>query len=133
LQIQQLDNLALESSSTLSNALVIMDASVKSKVAISILHIHIHNKPIVKMLHHAINVISTEAELFAIRCGINQATNLNDISKIIVVTNLLQTQVLRVRQANEPCIGLIQENLIKALYRIVYLIYPNPMACANYF
>ena len=26
---------------------------------------------------------------------------------------VLQTQVLRVRQANEPCIGLTQENLIE--------------------
>ena len=106
MQIQQLDNLALESSSSLSNALVIMDASVKSNVATSISYIHIYNKPIVKMLYYAINITSTKTELFAIRCGINQATNLNDISKIIVVTNLLQTQVLRVRQANEPCIEL---------------------------
>ena len=114
MQIQQLDNLALESSSTLSNALVIMDASVKSNVATSISYIYIYNKPIVKMLYHAINITSTKTELFAIRCGINQATNLNDISKIIVVTNLLQTQVLKVRQANEPCIELTQENLIES-------------------
>ena len=31
--------------------------------------------------------MSTEAELFTIRCGINQATNYNDVSKIIAVTN----------------------------------------------
>ena len=87
LRIQQLNNLALESSSTPSNTLVIIDTSIKNNVATSISHIHIYNKPIVKTLHHTINVTSTEAELFAIRCGINQATNLNDISKIIIVTD----------------------------------------------
>ena len=56
-------------------------------MAISIAHIHVHNKPIVKMLHYAVNVTSTEAEIFAIRCGINQAINIPGISKIIVVTN----------------------------------------------
>ena len=87
--IQQLDNLVLESSSTPFNALVITDASVKNNVAIFISHIHIHNKPVTKMLHQAMNVISTKAELFAIRYSINQATSHNKISKIIVVTDSL--------------------------------------------
>jgi len=83
--------LALESSSTPSNALVITDTNVKSNVATSILHIYIHNKPIVKTLHYTVNITSTETELFAIRCSINQATNLNNISKIIIVTNSIHT------------------------------------------
>ena len=87
LHIQQLDNLALESSSIPSNALVIMDASIKNNVAISISHIHIHNKPVIKTLHYTINITSTEAKLFIIRYSINQATNHNDISKIIVITD----------------------------------------------
>ena len=33
------------------------------------------------------NITSTKAELFAIRCGINQATIHDDISKIIIITN----------------------------------------------
>jgi len=40
-----------------------------------------------KTLHHALNIISTEAKLFAIRYGINQATNNCTIFKIIVVTD----------------------------------------------
>jgi len=83
--IQQLDNLAIKLSNTLPNALVIMDASVKNNVAFSIVHIYVYNKPIIKMLYQAINIISTEAELFAIRCGINQAIHLHNISKIIIV------------------------------------------------
>ena len=43
----------------------------------------------IKMLHHATNVTSTEAKLFAIRCRINQATNTNNISRIIVITDSL--------------------------------------------
>ena len=43
----------------------------------------------IKMLHHATNVMSTEAELFAIRYRINQAMNTNNISRIIVITDFL--------------------------------------------
>jgi len=32
-------------------------------------------------------ITSTEAELFAIRCGINQACSKNNISKIIIITD----------------------------------------------
>jgi len=56
-------------------------------VATSIVYIHICDKPIIKTLYHAGNVISTKAELFAIRCSINQAVNIQEISKIIVITD----------------------------------------------
>ena len=59
---------------------VVLDASIKNQVVTLIAHIHIHNNPIVKTLHHAINVTFTEAEFFAIRCGINQAIQLSNIS-----------------------------------------------------
>jgi len=64
-----------------------MDTSIKNNIATSISHVHIHNKPITKTLYHAVNVMSTEAELFVIRCGIDQATNSASISKIIVITD----------------------------------------------
>jgi len=79
--------LAIESSNNPSHALVITDASIKNNIAMSISHMYIYNKPITKTLHHMVNVSSTEAKLFAIRCGINQSTNSSGISKIIVVTN----------------------------------------------
>jgi len=88
-QIQQLDNIAVESSNTLLIILVVTDTSIKNNIASSIVHIHVHNKLIVKILHHTINVTSTEAEFFAIKYGINQVSHLQDISKIIVVTNLI--------------------------------------------
>ena len=70
-----------------SYALAVTDASIKNDMAISIMHIHIHNRPVVKTIYYAVNVISIEAKLFAIRYGINQATNIQGILKIIVVTD----------------------------------------------
>ena len=85
--IQALDNITLTFSSDFSIALKIADASIKNQVATSISHIHIYNKQVIKMIHHAINVTTTEAKLFAIRCGINQTTNLQGIRKIVVITD----------------------------------------------
>jgi len=70
-----------------TNALVIMDASVKNSIATSISHIHVHNKPVVKTLYYTVNVTSTEVEFFALRYGINQVTSFHEISKIIVITD----------------------------------------------
>jgi len=77
------------SSEDSSYALVITNASIKNNVATSIAHIHIHNKPIIKTLHHAVNITSTKAKLFSMKYGINQATNIQGISKIVVITDLL--------------------------------------------
>ena len=41
------------------------------------------------MLHHAVNVTSTEAEFFAIRYSINQAVHLQYVFKIIVITDFI--------------------------------------------
>ena len=65
-----LDNIMLNTSSNLSIVIVVSDTSIKNNVTISIAHIHSFSNPLKKTLYHAINVISTEAELFAIRCGI---------------------------------------------------------------
>ena len=86
-QIHQLDCLAIEFSSNLSYALIITDTSIKNNITTFISHVHIYNKSLTKTLRHAVNIMSTEVELFAIRCGINQATNSIGISKIIVVTD----------------------------------------------
>ena len=87
----QLDNIVLESSSFPSTTIIVFDVSIKNNVATSISHIYINNKPLTKMIHHVVYVTSTKAELFAIRCGINQATNFDNVFKIIVVTNSIHT------------------------------------------
>ena len=83
----QLDNMVIETSSSSSTAIVVTDASIKNDVATSISHTHTHNNPIVKTVHHMVHITSTKAELFTMRCSINQASNHNNISKIIIVTD----------------------------------------------
>jgi len=84
---QELDKLTLESSSSPLVTLIASDASIKNNVAISITHIHMVDKPLMKTIHHTVNVTSTEAELFAIRYGINQSIRFDNISKIVVITD----------------------------------------------
>jgi len=89
--IQLLDDISLKSSLDPTITLIVSDVSIKNYVAISILHIYVHNKLVIKTLHHTMNVTTTEAELFTIRCGINQTTNLNGINKIIIITDFIHT------------------------------------------
>jgi len=84
-----LDNIILNTSLDLSTVIIISDASIKDNIAISITHTHSFNSPLNKTLHHTINVMTMEAELFAIRCMINQATQISSTSHIIIVTNTL--------------------------------------------
>ena len=74
-------------SSDSHTAIVIMDASIKNDIATSISHIYSANCPLTKTVHYASFVTSTEAELFAIRCGINQACSISNVFKIVVVTD----------------------------------------------
>jgi len=84
---QELDEMVLQNSSIPNTALVITDTSINKDIATSIAHIHSANRPLIKTVHHASFVTSSEVELFAIRCGINQACSLNNVSKIVVVTD----------------------------------------------
>jgi len=84
---QELNDMVLRYSSVPQLALVITNASIKNNIATSISHVHSANQPLIKTVHHASFVTSTEAELFAIRCGINQACAINNVSKIIIVTD----------------------------------------------
>ena len=67
--------------------IVVLDASIKNNVITLISHIHVHNSSVIKMIHHKVNITSTEAELFVIRCSINQAIYLPNINQIIVITD----------------------------------------------
>jgi len=84
-QIHSLDKSINKSSSNPENVLVIANAGIKNNVATLILHICSCCNILVKTLHHATNVTSTEAELFLIRCSINQAVQVINAKKIIVV------------------------------------------------
>ena len=54
----------------LNTVIVILDASIKNNVAISIAHIHSFSNSL-KILYHAINITLIETELFALKYGID--------------------------------------------------------------
>ena len=51
------------------------------------MYVHSANQPFIKTVHHTSFVMSTEVELFAIRCSINQACIKENMSKIIIITD----------------------------------------------
>jgi len=55
----------------------------------SILHIYSFDKPVIKTLHSAINIITAKVRLFAIQCGINQVIANHNVKNIIIITNSL--------------------------------------------
>ena len=83
--------MTLQSFSSPNTAIVVTDASIKNDIATSISHIHAYNHPLIKIVHHMAFITSTEAELFAIRCSINQTCSKENITKIIIVTNSIHT------------------------------------------
>ena len=85
------DNITINISSNLRSFIVISSTSIRNNVTISILHIYLHNKSIIKMIYYIINITTTEAELFTIRYGINQAVGISNIKHIVVITNSLYT------------------------------------------
>ena len=73
--------------SSLSMVIIVTDVNIKNDITISILYVHLVNCPLTKTVHHAVFITSMEAELFTIKCGINQAYTKENVSKIIVVTD----------------------------------------------
>jgi len=98
---QELNNLVL-SNSIPSSALIVTDTSIKDNIATSIAHVHQANSPLIKTVHHAVFVTSSEAELFAMRCGINQACNKNNISKIVIITNSIHSAKCIFNSSSHP-------------------------------
>ena len=85
--LYQLDSVVIELSLSQSIAIVTTDDSIKNNIVTFISHMHISNQSLIKTLHHTAFVISSEAELFTIRCSINQASSKENIFKIIVITD----------------------------------------------
>ena len=87
--IKNLDEVTFKVSSNPFSTIVVSDASIKNQVATSISYIHSFDKPVIKTLHRAINITIAEAELFTIRCGINQAVTNPNVKHIVVITDSL--------------------------------------------
>ena len=86
----KLNSINLQVSSDLYSVIV-LDASIKNYVAISISHVHSHDSLVIKTIYYAVNVSSTEAKLFAIKCSINQAICLPNINHIFVIKDSIHT------------------------------------------
>ena len=54
-----------------NTVLILSDASIKNQVVISITYIQYNHNIVAKTIHHAVNITTTKAKLFAISCGIN--------------------------------------------------------------
>jgi len=87
--IHKLDKCILNALSNSKSVVIVSDASNKNNIAISIAHIHSLSNSIKKMIYYAVSITSTEAELFTIRCGINQAIQVPDVSHIIIITDTI--------------------------------------------
>ena len=72
-------------------AIIAVDDSIKNCVTILTAHVHICDCSVIKTIHHAINITTTNVELFAIRYGINQAICISNIKRIIIVTDSIHT------------------------------------------
>ena len=83
--LNKLKNVYRASKDNLNTLFIISDTSVKNSITTSITHIQREQTLITKATYHAMNISSTEAELFAIRCGISQAIYIT----IIVVTDAI--------------------------------------------
>jgi len=57
----------------------------------SIAHVCLGQNIIAKTIYHAVNITSTKAELFAIRCRINQVIQVTDVLYIIVITDAIHS------------------------------------------
>ena len=85
--LHKLNKIVFNASTDPKTTIVILNTSIKNHVAMFITHVYIHDSSVIKTIYHAINITSTEVELFAIRCGLNQATWLTNIEHIIVITD----------------------------------------------
>ena len=89
--IYKLDKITFQVSLDFKIAVIISNASIKNQVTTFIIYIHTHNSLVIRTIYYIINIMLTEVELFAIRCGINQAICLSNINQIIVITDSIHT------------------------------------------
>ena len=65
--LQKLSKVFEDSLQNFNTVLILSDVSIKNQVAMSITHIHYSHNIIAKTIYHAMNITTTEAELFTIR------------------------------------------------------------------
>ena len=106
--------MVIKSSNSPFTAIVVTDTSIKNNITTSISHMHTHNNPITKTIHHVVHITSTEVELFAIRYSINQASNCDGIFKIIIVTNSIHAA----KKTFDPFLHFLQVHSVAILSKL---------------
>ena len=89
IHLQKLNDIFIDFLQNSKTVVIISDASTKNNVTMSIAHVYSSQNIVAKTIYHAVNVTSTEVELFAIRYGINQAIQVTDVLYIIVVADAI--------------------------------------------
>jgi len=87
--IKNLDDIVFRVLSNPSSSIVVSDTSIKNQVTTSILHIYLYDRPVIKTIHKAVNVTTTEAELFAIQCSITKVVGITNINHIVIIMDSL--------------------------------------------
>ena len=87
----KLDDIFSNTSLDPKSVVVILNASIRNNITISISYIHSSLNNVRKAIHYAVNVTSTEAKLFAIRYSINQAIQIPEATYIIIIMNAIYT------------------------------------------
>jgi len=85
--LYELNKIVFKVLSKANSVIVILDTSIKNNITTSITHVYSCSNLIKKTLHHTINITTTKAKLFTIRCRISQTTQLPNIFYIIIITN----------------------------------------------
>jgi len=87
--IHNLDKVFVDSCLDPEMVIIISNASIKNKIATSILHVHYGHNIHAKTIHHAVNVTFTKVELFTIIYSINQAIQVQNATYIIIITDAI--------------------------------------------
>jgi len=69
--------------------LIISDTSIKNNIATLVSYIHRDQEIIAKSVHYIMSITSIEAKLFTIRYRINHAIHLQNITCIIIITDII--------------------------------------------
>ena len=89
--LKTLDNILHTSTTQPGTIIIVTDTSTKRGIyAVSVAHGWQNKSLVFNLEYTALNVTSSEAEIFAIRCGINKATTLEEINQIIVIMDSIQ-------------------------------------------
>jgi len=83
--MEKLDNITFRALSNTYSSIIVSNTSIKNHIAISILYIYLHSKPVIKTIYRTVNVTTTETKLFAIQYGINQAVSVTNINHIVII------------------------------------------------